>query len=114
MDVALALALWALLLEILTSWLVFAWAIHRRDLLKESAVRECGRMVEELRGRGFDSLQVGTHPWTPEDPGLSGLSGVFEVWEISPDEKMVRVSLRRSNDNEVYSLVTWIVTGIVR
>lgn len=101
-------------MEILASWLVFSWAAYRRDVLKESIVLECSRMVEELRGRPFDGLTEGTHSWYPEDLGLSGLSGVLVVEETGPGEKMVRVSLRQPDGTEVYSLVTWLVDGISR
>ncbi|MBE3519715.1 MAG: hypothetical protein IMW97_05355 [Firmicutes bacterium] len=114
-EAALALALGALILEILASWLVFSWAVYRRDLLRESIVLECRRMIEELRSRPFDALLVGTgFPWAPEDPALSELSGIYDVRETGPGEKMIRVSLRKPDGSEVYSLVTWVVSGITR
>lgn len=114
-EAALAVALGALLLEILASWLVFSWTAYRRDVLRESIVLECRRMMEELRSRPFDALPVGTgFPWAPEDPGLSELSGVYDVRETGPGEKMVRVCLRQPDGSEVYSLVTWVVDGLTR
>lgn len=110
-----ALALASLLLEILASWLVFSWAAYRRDLLKESIVLECRRMMEELRSRPFDALPVGAgFPWLPEEPGLAEFSGVYDVRDAGPGQKMVRVSLREPDGSEVYSLVTWVVDGISR